>query len=175
MKLTKLSAAWLPEWTCRLMPAPVNVGRGHRFAAYPRCSTDYDVSATRLGDREADGEGEREWTLAVLREELTDDRLLAVALDAREELGAELTDHFRLVERVPVVHLPTLEVAGLAARLKQRANVSCELHQTSRIARYGERGWGRDRFRASVRLVGLRQFRLGLWVRAASEKRAGDC
>jgi len=22
MKLTKLSAAWLPEWTCRLMPAP---------------------------------------------------------------------------------------------------------------------------------------------------------
>jgi hypothetical protein len=21
MKLTKLSAAWLPEWTCRLMPA----------------------------------------------------------------------------------------------------------------------------------------------------------
>ena len=24
MKLTKLSAAWLPGWTCRLMPAPVN-------------------------------------------------------------------------------------------------------------------------------------------------------
>ena len=24
MKLTKLSAAWLPAWTCRLMPAPVN-------------------------------------------------------------------------------------------------------------------------------------------------------
>jgi hypothetical protein len=24
MKLTKLSAAWLPEWTCRLMPAPVS-------------------------------------------------------------------------------------------------------------------------------------------------------
>ena len=24
---------------CRLMPAPVNFGRGHRFAAYPRCST----------------------------------------------------------------------------------------------------------------------------------------
>jgi hypothetical protein len=24
MKLTTLSAAWLPEWTCRLMPAPVN-------------------------------------------------------------------------------------------------------------------------------------------------------
>ena len=23
------------------MPAPVNVGRGHRFAAYPRCSADY--------------------------------------------------------------------------------------------------------------------------------------
>jgi hypothetical protein len=23
MKLTKLSAAWLPEWTCRLMPALV--------------------------------------------------------------------------------------------------------------------------------------------------------
>jgi hypothetical protein len=37
MKLTKLSAAWLPEWTCRLMPALVKVGRGHRFAAYPRC------------------------------------------------------------------------------------------------------------------------------------------
>jgi hypothetical protein len=37
MKLTKLSAAWSPAWTCRLMPAPVNFGRGHRFAAYPRC------------------------------------------------------------------------------------------------------------------------------------------
>jgi hypothetical protein len=24
MKLTKLSAAWLPQWTCRLMPAPAN-------------------------------------------------------------------------------------------------------------------------------------------------------
>jgi hypothetical protein len=24
MKLTKLSAAWLPAWTCRLMPALVN-------------------------------------------------------------------------------------------------------------------------------------------------------
>jgi hypothetical protein len=24
MKLTKLSAAWLPDWTCRLMPAPVD-------------------------------------------------------------------------------------------------------------------------------------------------------
>src|SRR6266700_4748822 len=24
MKLTKLSAAWLPAWTCRLMPASVN-------------------------------------------------------------------------------------------------------------------------------------------------------
>jgi hypothetical protein len=24
MKLTKLSAAWLPEWTCRLMPAPAD-------------------------------------------------------------------------------------------------------------------------------------------------------
>jgi hypothetical protein len=24
MKLTKLSAAWLPGWTCRLMLAPVN-------------------------------------------------------------------------------------------------------------------------------------------------------
>ena len=40
MKLTKLSAAWLPEWACRLMPAPVNFERGHRFAAYPRCSAD---------------------------------------------------------------------------------------------------------------------------------------
>jgi hypothetical protein len=25
---------------CRLMPAPVNFGGGHRFAAYPRCSAD---------------------------------------------------------------------------------------------------------------------------------------
>jgi len=25
---------------CRLMPAPVNFERGHRFAAYPRCSAD---------------------------------------------------------------------------------------------------------------------------------------
>jgi hypothetical protein len=25
------------------MPAPANVGRGHRFAAYPRCSADRAV------------------------------------------------------------------------------------------------------------------------------------
>ena len=28
MKLTKLSAAWLPEWTCRLMPAPAGSDAG---------------------------------------------------------------------------------------------------------------------------------------------------
>ena len=28
MKLTKLSAAWLPEWTCRLMPAPARMDAG---------------------------------------------------------------------------------------------------------------------------------------------------
>ncbi len=28
MKLTKLSAAWLPEWTCRLMPAPAGLDAG---------------------------------------------------------------------------------------------------------------------------------------------------
>ena len=28
MKLTKLSAAWLPEWTCRLMPAPFRSDAG---------------------------------------------------------------------------------------------------------------------------------------------------
>jgi hypothetical protein len=28
MKLTKLSAAWLREWTCRLMPAPVGLDAG---------------------------------------------------------------------------------------------------------------------------------------------------
>ncbi len=28
MKLTKLSAAWLPEWTCRLMSAPAGTGAG---------------------------------------------------------------------------------------------------------------------------------------------------
>ena len=28
MKLTKLSAAWLPEWTCRLMPALVSSDAG---------------------------------------------------------------------------------------------------------------------------------------------------
>ena len=28
MKLTKLSAAWLPEWTCRLMPAPPRTDAG---------------------------------------------------------------------------------------------------------------------------------------------------
>ena len=50
MKLTKLSAAWLPEWTCRLMPAPVNsIGRGHRFAAYPRCSTDPEARELKEG------------------------------------------------------------------------------------------------------------------------------
>jgi hypothetical protein len=28
MQLTKLSAAWLPEWTCRLMPAPAGPDAG---------------------------------------------------------------------------------------------------------------------------------------------------
>jgi hypothetical protein len=28
------------------MPAPVNFGRGHRFAAYPRCSTDFERVST---------------------------------------------------------------------------------------------------------------------------------
>jgi hypothetical protein len=28
MKLTKLSAAWLPEWTCRGVPAPAGMGAG---------------------------------------------------------------------------------------------------------------------------------------------------
>jgi hypothetical protein len=28
MKLTKLSAAWLLEWTCRLMPAPARSDAG---------------------------------------------------------------------------------------------------------------------------------------------------
>jgi hypothetical protein len=28
MQLTKLSAAWLPEWTCRLMPAPARSDAG---------------------------------------------------------------------------------------------------------------------------------------------------
>jgi hypothetical protein len=28
MKLTKLSAAWLPGWTCRLMPAPAGSDAG---------------------------------------------------------------------------------------------------------------------------------------------------
>ena len=28
MKLTKLSAAWLPGWTCRLMPAPAGLDAG---------------------------------------------------------------------------------------------------------------------------------------------------
>jgi len=28
MKLTKLSAAWLPGWTCRLMPAPARSDAG---------------------------------------------------------------------------------------------------------------------------------------------------
>jgi hypothetical protein len=50
MKLTKLSAAWLQEWTCRLMPATVNFGRGHRFAAYPRCSVDPCCLGRSSGD-----------------------------------------------------------------------------------------------------------------------------
>ncbi len=53
MKLTKLSAAWLPEWTCRLMPAPCRIGRGHRFAAYPRCSADTGLVGRRTGRRQA--------------------------------------------------------------------------------------------------------------------------
>ena len=39
MKLTKLSAAPFRGRRCRLMPAPAG-NRGHRFAAYRRCSAD---------------------------------------------------------------------------------------------------------------------------------------
>ena len=40
---------------CRLMPAPVNFGRGHRFAAYPRCSADIRVvEDVRESDTAAD-------------------------------------------------------------------------------------------------------------------------
>jgi hypothetical protein len=35
MKLTKLSAAWLPEWTCRLMPAPSRSDAGTALQLIP--------------------------------------------------------------------------------------------------------------------------------------------
>ena len=40
MKLTKLSAAWLPDMDMPPHARAGRIGRGHRFAAYPRCSTD---------------------------------------------------------------------------------------------------------------------------------------
>jgi hypothetical protein len=54
MKLTKLSAAWLPGWTCRLMPAPARMGAGTASQLIPGVRlTPEDRAPTTIGS--ADG------------------------------------------------------------------------------------------------------------------------
>jgi len=96
MKLTKLSAAWVPVWTCRLMPAPVNFGRGHRFAAYPRCSAGLE------------GHRMRRWPEASMK---VARRVLGVIVGyAIFAVSAVLL--FQLTRRNPHAEQPTMFMAG---------------------------------------------------------------
>src|SRR5438034_848840 len=56
------------------------------------------------------------------REELSDQRLRLFVADAREDLGPELDDGLRPIEREAVVHLSAGEVTRLAALLEDRTN-----------------------------------------------------
>jgi hypothetical protein len=47
MKLTKLSAAWLPAWTCRLMPAPSRLDAGTASQLIPGVRQTYGAGMAR--------------------------------------------------------------------------------------------------------------------------------
>src|SRR5690242_8787356 len=61
------------------------------------------------------------------RQKRADDLLLVRRFDAREQLLAELADGLGTVERQPRVHLPALEMTGLAAALEDGPDVFREL------------------------------------------------
>ncbi len=55
MKLTKLSAAWLPGWTCRLMPAPAGRDAGTASQLIPGVRRTRGASDQAEGSRRAGG------------------------------------------------------------------------------------------------------------------------
>ncbi len=59
----------------------------------------------------------------LFREELPDDALLILVLDAREQLCPQLSNCFWFIERQLLIHLAALKVTGLAAGLEYRPDV----------------------------------------------------
>src|SRR6516162_2511317 len=62
----------------------------------------------------------------LFREELPDDALLVLVLDAREQLCPQLGNCFCFIERQLLIHLAALKVTGLAAGLEYRPDVRSE-------------------------------------------------
>ena len=62
----------------------------------------------------------------LFREELPDDALLVLVLDAREQLCPQLSNCFWFIERQLLIHLAALKVTGLAAGLEYRPDVRSE-------------------------------------------------
>src|SRR6266550_7705087 len=62
----------------------------------------------------------------LFREELPDDALLILVLDAREQLCPQLSNCFWFIERQLLIHLAALKVTGLAAGLEYRPDVRSE-------------------------------------------------
>src|ERR1051325_2284640 len=81
----------------------------------------------------------------LLREEVSNQSLLFLVLDAREELRAELRYRLGLVEGKALVHRPALEVAGRAPGLKERPNLRVEVDASRSLGRVRPCGVGRGR------------------------------
>ncbi len=109
-------------------------------------------SAERLG-RGASG-------LLTLIEEPSDRRLRAFVLDPREQLRSELAYRLGAVERQPVVHLPTREMARLTPRLENGPYVPGELDDAGCLRRRRRRG---------------NQFLPGGLMRTASQEQGDRC
>ena len=62
----------------------------------------------------------------LFREELPDDALLVLVLDAREQLCPKLSNCFWFIERQLLIHLAALKMTGLAAGLEDRPDVRSE-------------------------------------------------
>jgi hypothetical protein len=62
----------------------------------------------------------------LFREELPDDTLLVLVLDAREQLCPQLSNCLWFIERQLLIHLTALKVTGLAAGLEYRPDVRSE-------------------------------------------------
>jgi len=75
----------------------------------------------------------------LFREELSDDALLVLVLDAREQLCPKLSNCFWFIERQLLIHRAALKVTGLAAGLKYRPDVRSESRPFCHCLERGER------------------------------------